>query len=119
MPVPYMACYILDRELAAEFRRRGFRVEENVEWLPGRPDLILPRRKVAIFVHGCFWHGCPKHFTLPKHNRSWWRAKIEGNKVRDRRRAATLRRQGWHVYTVWEHRRMESVADLIARSTQP
>lgn len=89
--------------LAAELRRRRFTVWENVEWLPGRPDLVLPNRKVAIFVHGCFWHGCPRHGRLPKHNRAWWRNKIATNQRRDRRKAAALRRSGWSVFSTWEH----------------
>jgi DNA mismatch endonuclease (patch repair protein) len=70
---------------------------------PGRPDLVLPKLRTVVFVHGCFWHGhagC-KHFRLPKSRRAWWRAKIAGNQARDRRNEDSLRAMGWHVVTVW------------------
>ena len=89
--------------LADALRRSGFRVETNRIDLPGKPDIVLPARGVVVFVHGSFWHGCPWHFTVPKNNRKWWLEKIARNKERDRRKAATLRRQGWSVLSVWEH----------------
>ena len=72
--------------------------------LPGRPDLVLPKYRTVVFVHGCFWHGhdhCP-HFRLPKSHRAWWRKKIEGNQARDLRNETALRDAGWHVVTIWE-----------------
>jgi DNA mismatch endonuclease (patch repair protein) len=72
--------------------------------LPGKPDLVLPKRRTVIFVHGCFWHGhkhCP-HFRLPKSRRAWWKRKIEGNRARDLRNETAVREQGWHVVTIWE-----------------
>lgn len=71
--------------------------------LPGRPDLVLPRFRTAIFVHGCYWHGhenCPD-FRLPSSRRDWWAAKIMGNSARDRRNEAALVDLGWHVVTIW------------------
>ena len=72
--------------------------------LPGRPDLVLPKYRTVIFVHGCFWHGhadCPA-FRLPKSRSAWWSAKISGNHARDLRNEAALRALGWHVVTIWE-----------------
>lgn len=72
--------------------------------LPGRPDLVLPRYRTVIFVHGCFWHGhehCPG-FRLPKSRIDFWTAKIEGNQARDVRNEDALRSLGWHVVTIWE-----------------
>jgi DNA mismatch endonuclease (patch repair protein) len=72
--------------------------------LPGRPDIVLPRHGVCIFVHGCFWHlhrNC-KDARIPKTKRAWWRKKLEGNAARDKRQAAALRRIGWRVLTIWE-----------------
>ena len=72
--------------------------------LPGRPDLVLPKYRTVIFVHGCYWHGhehC-KHFRLPSSRTEWWTAKIEGNRARDLRNEDTLRALGWHVVTIWE-----------------
>jgi len=71
--------------------------------LPGRPDLVFPIQRIAVFVHGCFWHGCPRCYTEPKKNRVWWREKISANKRRDRRKADQLRRIGYRVVTIWEH----------------
>jgi DNA mismatch endonuclease (patch repair protein) len=71
--------------------------------LPGRPDLVLPKYEVVIFVHGCFWHGhehCP-NFKMPKSRTDWWTAKIEGNRARDARVENELRTLGWHVVTLW------------------
>jgi DNA mismatch endonuclease (patch repair protein) len=90
-------------------------VETNVVHLPGRPDLVLPRRGVVVFVHGCFWHGCPRHFTEPVHNRLWWREKIAANRRRDRRKEESLRRLGWSVVNVWEHEDPVRAANRIQR----
>jgi DNA mismatch endonuclease (patch repair protein) len=72
--------------------------------LPGRPDIVLPKHRTVIFVHGCFWHGhenCPA-FRLPKSRRAFWKAKIDANKARDIRNENQLRALGWHVVTIWE-----------------
>lgn len=82
--------------------------------LPGRPDLVFPIQRVAVFVHGCFWHGCPRCYTEPKRNRVWWREKIAANKRRDRRKADQLRRIGYRVVTLWEHDDDARVAKRLA-----
>jgi DNA mismatch endonuclease (patch repair protein) len=71
--------------------------------LPGKPDFAFPRLKVAVFVDGCFWHGCPKCYTRPKTNRKFWDKKREDNIARDRRVNRQLRRQGWKVIRIWQH----------------
>ncbi|MDR1304759.1 MAG: very short patch repair endonuclease [Verrucomicrobiales bacterium] len=71
--------------------------------LPGKPDFIFPKQKVAVFVDGCYWHGCPKHFCCPSTNTKFWDAKITRNKERDREVNHTLRKAGWRVLRVWEH----------------
>jgi len=68
-----------------------------------RPDFVFPELKVAVFVDGCFWHGCPKHVTWPKTRAAFWRKKILGNKARDRRVNRALRKRGWKVVRVWQH----------------
>ena len=68
-----------------------------------RPDFVFPKRKVAVFVDGCFWHGCPKCYVRPKQNRKFWDAKREGNMARDRRQSRALRAAGWTVLRLWEH----------------
>lgn len=71
--------------------------------LPGTPDIAFMKRKTAVFLDSCFWHGCPKHLRRPSSNRSYWEAKIEKNIKRDRRQRAALRRLGWSVLRIWEH----------------
>lgn len=68
-----------------------------------RADLVFPRRKVAVFVDGCFWHSCPQHATFPKNNAQWWTDKLAANVVRDRDTDARLAEQGWTVIRIWEH----------------
>lgn len=70
--------------------------------IPGRPDFSFRRQKVAVFVDGCFWHGCPRCFRLPKQNQVFWKAKIEGNRKRDRSVNGRLRRLGWNVIRIRE-----------------
>lgn len=83
--------------------RRGFRFRLDDRRLPGRPDIVLARRRAAIFVHGCFWHGhdCPL-YRVPMTRPEFWTAKIEGNRVRDRAAVAALRTASWRVLTIWE-----------------
>lgn len=71
--------------------------------LPGRPDFVFPRARLAVFVDGCFWHGCPLHATWPRQNAAFWRAKILGNRRRDRAVDRQLRKLGWVVVRIWEH----------------
>lgn len=68
-----------------------------------RPDFVFPALKLAVFIDGCFWHGCPRHGVQPATNERFWIDKIQGNMSRDRRVARCLRRQGWSVLRVWEH----------------
>jgi len=78
-----------------------------------RADLVIRRAKVAVFVDGCFWHGCPTHGTWPKANAAWWKAKIEANRDRDRRVDEQLQAAGWKVLRFWEHERVEDVAKRV------
>ena len=90
--------------LARLLRKAGIRGWRRHLPIPGRPDFSFRKMKVAVFVDGCFWHGCPKCFRLPKQNREFWRAKIEGNRRRDRSVNGRLRRLGWKVVRIWECR---------------
>ena len=85
--------------------RQGFRFRKNVKNLPGRPDIVFPKYKTVIFVHGCFWHGhtCEAG-KLPRSNLSYWQVKIHGNKLRDRHAIRQLKKLGWSVIVVWECR---------------
>lgn len=83
---------------------KGFRYRLHDKRLPGTPDIVLPRYRTVIFVNGCFWHGhegC-KYSHLPKSNTSYWKTKIEHNKIRDKQERILLRDIGWHVIQIWE-----------------
>src|SRR5262245_48840574 len=76
--------------LRRELHRRGLRFRVNQAGLPGRPDVVFTRARLAVFVDGCFWHRCPDHGTMPRNNRDWWEAKLERNVTRDRAKDAAL-----------------------------
>ena len=80
---------------------RGYRL--HARGVPGRPDISFPRARLAIFVHGCFWHGCPKHSRVPKSNSKFWSEKFSRNVARDIRKETELVAAGWKVLTFWEH----------------
>src|SRR3954447_24644647 len=81
-------------------------------------DVVFGPSKVAVFVDGCFWHGCPEHATWPKRNSEFWRAKIETNRLRDRDTDHQLRRLGWEVIRVWEHEDTTAAAERIDASVR-
>ncbi len=81
-------------------RGRRYRVHAG---LPGSPDIAFQGARLAIFVDGCFWHGCPEHYTAPRANAGFWTAKIERNRARDRRVDRELVADGWSVLRLWEH----------------
>jgi DNA mismatch endonuclease (patch repair protein) len=83
--------------------------------LPGSPDIAFTRATIAVFVDGCFWHGCPEHAVPPKANADWWRAKLKANIVRDHRDDSLLQNAGWLVVRVWEHEDPVAVACAIER----
>lgn len=71
--------------------------------LIGRPDFVFRKFKIAIFVDGCFWHGCPRCYRAPKSNQTFWEEKLSRNRARDRKVTRELRRAGWRVIRIWEH----------------
>ena len=79
---------------------KGYRVRSR---LPGKPDIVFTRYKIAVFVDGCFWHRCPRCFVKPTSNITFWEKKIDGNVRRDKEINKTLRKQGWKVIRFWEH----------------
>ena len=83
---------------------RGLRYRKNNKRLPGKPDLVFPRYRTVVFVHGCFWHkhiGC-RYFVLPETNADFWKEKLEANRQRDESNTSHLNSDGWRVITVWE-----------------
>lgn len=92
-----------ERLLRSALHAKGLRYTLHRRDLPGCPDIVFTRRKVAVFVDGCFWHGCPKHSVKPKTNRRFWLEKISANRKRDKKVTKQLRILGWKVVRVWEH----------------
>jgi DNA mismatch endonuclease (patch repair protein) len=78
-----------------------------------RPDVVFTRWRVAVFVDGCFWHGCPEHGNTPRRNVGYWGPKLERNAARDRRVDSALGAAGWHVIRAWEHEPTDAVARRI------
>lgn len=106
-----------ERLIRSYLYRAGLRFRLHSRTIAGRPDIVLPGRRVAVFVHGCFWHrhaGCSKAY-LPKSNIAFWHAKFEENVRRDRRTTRALRRAGWRVLTVWECQTSERRLERLAR----
>lgn len=101
--------------LRSALHRQGlrFKVDCRVESeYRRRADIVFAGRRVAVFVDGCFWHGCAKHGSKPKKNRLWWSLKIHRNQIRDRQTSRFLRARGWKVIRIWEH---TSVAQAVRR----
>ena len=98
--------------LRRELHRRGLRFTLTSR-LPGRPDIVFSRARLAVFCDGCFWHLCPAHATFPKNNGEWWRSKLEANAARDRRQDLALEELGWLPVRVWEHEAVEEAADRL------
>lgn len=98
-------------QIAGKIRKSKFEIRNFAV----RPDFVFPKSKLAVFVDGCFWHGCPRHATQPKSNRAFWRNKIAGNQRRDRRVNRTLRRTGWQVIRIWECRLKKNPPDCLRR----
>jgi DNA mismatch endonuclease (patch repair protein) len=80
----------------------------------GRADVVLPTAQIALFIDGCFWHGCPEHYVRPRSRNEFWDAKLIENVLRDRRQTLALERVGWHVIRVWEHELVENPSLVVA-----
>lgn len=103
--------------LRSELHRLGYRYRKDHRLdLPGggraRPDIVFTRRKIAVFVDGCFWHVCPKHGREPTRNEWYWSPKLRRNVERDRQADEALAKAGWRVLRIWEH---EPLEDAITR----
>ena len=99
--------------------RLGLRYRLHRKDLPGRPDIVLPGRRLAILVHGCFWHGhdCARGARVPQQNRDYWLAKVARNRARDARSQTALALAGWRTETIWECE-LKDLAGLEARLVQ-
>lgn len=94
--------------------REGLRYRLHVRTVAGRPDVLFPRARVCVFLDGCYWHGCPIHYVLPRSRREFWLSKLHDNVTRDRRQTAELEQHGWKVIRVWEHEVAEDLPKIVA-----
>lgn len=96
-----------DTLLETEFRKRlsraGLKFGKNAIRFPGKPDIIFRKKKLVVFLDGCFWHGCKKHFKIPKTNSFFWRSKIGKNMQRDIKINKFYKNMGWKVLRFWQH----------------
>jgi DNA mismatch endonuclease (patch repair protein) len=100
--------------LRAELHRRGCRFRVDLTVLPARrADVVFTKARVAVFVDGCFWHGCPEHATVAKANAEFWQAKIGANRARDCDTTLRLEAVGWTMVRVWEHEDIGTAADRV------
>ena len=101
------------------FRAHGFTGWRRNQAVWGRPDFIFRKARLAVFVDGCFWHGCPQHGTVPRSNRLYWKRKLERNCERDKQVNRELRKLGWTVIRVWHHElSSKNQAKLLRRMTR-
>lgn len=102
--------------------RQGLRYRLGLRVMGIRPDLVFPRQRVAVFVDGCFWHGCPLHYTRPRTSERFWAEKLRSNVTRDTEQTMRLESAGWRVVRVWEHAiwsASREVVDRIQLALQP
>ena len=99
--------YFVDKPVKFEIHSRSIRA-----------DLVFPRIRLAVFIDGCFWHGCPEHMTWPSRNGRWWRSKIADNQARDRRQTRQLGAARWTVIRIWSHSEPSTAARRIDRAVR-
>ena len=104
-----------ERALSSALHAEGlrFRLHRRIEGIAA--DIVFPVAKLAVFVDGCFWHGCPKHATYPKSNQDYWLPKLKENRERDKRQTTRLRKAGWSVIRVWEHDCLPPSPKVVSR----
>ena len=95
--------------------KRGFRYRKNYRLPVAKADLVFLRHRVAIFIDGCFWHGCPDHYVRPRSRSEFWEEKLRENVLRDRRQTLKLEEVGWRVVRVWEHQVFTDLAGVVDR----
>ncbi|CEH00159.1 very short patch repair endonuclease [Propionibacterium freudenreichii] len=97
-----------------------YRVDSALPGMPRRrADITFRTAKVAVFVDGCFWHGCPEHYVPPKHNADWWHHKIHANQERDADTDMRLRAEGWTPVRIWEHEPVEQAVEEVLTHLPP
>lgn len=108
-----------DSKIEVDFRKAiwkaGFRYRKNPTKYFGKPDIVLPKHRTAIFIDSCFWHGCKRHCRLPSARKKYWITKIERNKERDKEVNRHYRKIGWKVVRVWEHKILNDTQKAVEK----
>lgn len=104
-----------EQRLRRALWRAGHRYRLQYETPAGRPDIVFPGRRVAVFIDGCFWHGCPNHYVRPRSREDFWSEKLRGNVERDRRQTLALEAAGWRVVRLWEHCVFVDLGEAVRR----
>ena len=108
-----------DSKIEIEFRKKiwnaGFRYRKNAKNYFGKPDMVLPKYKTVIFVDSCFWHGCKKHGSMPQTRKTFWEAKIERNKERDKEVNKYYKKNGWKNFRIWEHDEKSNLSKSVGK----
>jgi DNA mismatch endonuclease (patch repair protein) len=106
-----------ERALRSALHASGLRFRVNTRIRAGdlwvRPDIVFTRQRVAVFVDGCFWHGCPQHASVPQANRAFWEQKLDRNQERDVEQTAALKSSDWAVVRLWEHQSVQEMVMLV------
>jgi DNA mismatch endonuclease (patch repair protein) len=105
----------LEKKVCSALWRSGLRFRKHLSSLPGKPDIVFTRRRLAVFIDSCFWHGCSSHLRMPKSNLDYWKAKIERNKARDKATTQKLESDGWLVLRFWEHEVREDLERCLSK----
>lgn len=95
--------------------KAGLRYRVHAKTPFGKPDVVFPHSRVAVFIDGCFWHGCPQHYVRPRSHIEHWEGKLLENVKRDRQQTLELEALGWNVIRVWEHEVYETAGDILSR----
>jgi DNA mismatch endonuclease, patch repair protein len=107
----------VERELRSRLHRSGLRFRKHASPVPGlrcKADVVFTRKRIAVFLDGCFWHRCPLHGSEPKANGKWWKTKLDANVARDRRNDAALAAAGWQVLRFWAHEPLDAIVSRIS-----
>lgn len=107
----------IERALRSRLHRRGLRFRKHASPVPGlrcKADVVFTRKRIAVFLDGCFWHRCPLHGSEPKANGKWWKTKLDANVARDRRNDAALAAAGWQVLRFWAHEPLDAMVARIS-----
>lgn len=104
-----------ERVLCARLTERGVTYNAHARTPVGRPDVVIASSRVAVFIDGCFWHGCPVHYVRPRTRTEFWSAKLIENTRRDRDQTRDLEALGWHVVRAWEHEVFTALPEVVDR----